>query len=355
MNEEEAKTNRKATRFAVLAVPLAMVAMLYSIWSHIDLALVNVQAPASFSRRAEPMTVNVCGTLSSLVRRLEYQLNGGHWVGVKGGPPRVLDGHFIIELHSELLRPGRNELRIRAYAYGRHRAEVKSVPINYDPSPVKLPLVADWSSGEVESYDGEWESFMANGERRVRPSPGMEGYDRIVLVTGAFPGGRRIETDVIFRRATNEARHGFGVLTLWGGHIDEPGVGPRRGWLFGLVWYSSRYNGVANDFSRKEGAGAVCSLTSAKGVSIAPGQRFNIVVETWPEIDADGLHRFRQRMKWWSAGKPAPEYWVELSDTARVLPDQEYSVALLASRCQVDFGPVSVTPLQRPAQTGQTD
>jgi hypothetical protein len=62
-----------------------------------------------------------------------------------------------------------------------------------------------------------------------------------------------------------------------------------------------------------------------------------------------------QRMKAWRQGEPEPEDWIESGDCALVkLPEREYSVALMAHCCRVDYGPVRVLPLARaPAATSR--
>jgi len=333
-------------RIALYFLPVVAAFPVYVLWGQMNLSLVEVETPArSYSRRTDHFTVNVCGTVSSLAKALEYQLNDGDWLSVKMEKPRVPEGSFIIELRADVLRKGMNELKIRAYAYGRSRAEVITVPINYDPTPIVLPLRVDWSSEGLELSDGLWERFRQDGEWRVRPKPGSEEYDRILVVAGSFPGPRRVETDVIFRSAIDRVRYGYGLLTLWGGHPDEPGSRLGRGWLYGQAWYASRYDGVASEFSAKYGDRAAVVIASSQVMPVSPGRKYRIVAETWPEATPAGRQRYRQHMKWWEDGTPEPEYWIELGDTANVMPLIEYGVALVAHRCQADFGPVIIKPL----------
>jgi hypothetical protein len=73
-----------------------------------------------------------------------------------------------------------------------------------------------------------------------------------------------------------------------------------------------------------------------------------LTAECVPELDEDGNHlRYRQRLKWHADGEPAPDEWIELTDTQGApLPPGEYAVGLVTHRCQVDFGPVTVTPIE---------
>jgi hypothetical protein len=188
-----------------------------------------------------------------------------------------------------------------------------------------------------------------DGEWRVRPVPGSENYDRIIAVTGAFAGGRRVETDLIFRsNAFGQVTFGFGVLSLWGGHPDDPGVSPRRGWNYGLAWFFSHHKGVGIEFSYKYGNAPIQCVSSYRTLNLAINHRYFLIAECWPELDTSGRHlRYRQRMKWWGEGEPAPDEWIDLADTEGApIPAREYSVAIIAHHCQADFGPVVVTPLE---------
>jgi hypothetical protein len=209
---------------------------------------------------------------------------------------------------------------------------------------------AAWApGGELEPQDGIWERVTANGEARVRPKPGFEGYDRILLVTAPFEGGRRIETSVVFRRSTapDGLDWGFGVLALWGGHPDDWTTLPRRGWSFGLGWYWSKPGGVGNEISYRRGPGTPRWVNGYRDFAPVPDQEYALIIEAAPELGPRGEHlRYRQRLKWWPSGRSEPAEWQELSDAQGVrLPEGEYAVALLSLRAQVEFGPVSVSAL----------
>jgi hypothetical protein len=306
-------------------------------------------APRRFTRRAGDFTANVCGAFASVVSGARYRLNDGLWQELRQSPPRVPPPFFTIELEAGALRPATNRLEIEATAFG-HKTETRLLQFDYDPAPITLPLNVDWSSHELDVQDGHWETFTVKGERRVRPIPGSENYDRLIAVCGAFSGGRRIETSFIFRHnAFDDRPFGFGVLPLWGGRPDDPGVSPRRGWNFSLAWYYSHYNGVGVEFSYKYGDAPPKWVSSYRDLKLVPGRRYFLAVECWPELDVAGRHRcHRQRMKWWAAGEPAPDEWIEVIDTVgSPIPPREYGVALVAHRSQVEFGPVVVTPLQK--------
>lgn len=307
-----------------------------------------LHAPKRFARRADDFTANVCGIFTAEVNNARYRLNAGPWLKLGQALPRVPSPLMTIELSADTLRPGTNHLEIEAAANS-YKPEMKLVQFEYDPAPISLPLKVDWSHDEFDVQDGHWENFATDSGWRVRPVSGSENYDRIIVVTGAFAGGRRIETDLIFRyNVSGEYPFGFGVLPLWGGRPDDPGVSPRRGWNFSLVWFYSRYNGVGSEFSYKYGDNPPAWISSYRDLMLEPGRRYFLVMETWPEQDATGHHlRYRQRMKWWPEGGTEPGEWIELADTEGApIPPREYGVALIAHRSQVEFGPVVITPIE---------
>ena len=75
--------------------------------------------------------------------------------------------------------------------------------------------------------------------------------------------------------------------------------------------------------------------------------KFGNVTETWPEVDALGRHlRYVQRMKWWAKDEQEPASWMELADSQGCpLRPGPYAIALMAHRCQVEFGPVRIESL----------
>jgi len=337
--------NRALRFIGVLSVASALCGFVWY-WNVPLVRMFNL--PESFSRRSGYFSVNIGGTVSKFAKEVRYRLNDAPWYKVSQGGLRASAPLFVIELAAEELHPGANTLTLEASAIGRP-PQYFSRQFNYDSSPISLPVTKDWLNSDVENYDGCWEAFLYNGDRRVRPKPGFEGYDRILVVTGAFSAGRRIETDVIFRyKTTDGGEFIFGVLPLWGGHPDDViHNGPRRGWNFSLVCYWNRYHGVGNEISYKLGKNPHDWVNSYRHVTLEAGVKYAIVVECWPELNDNGRHlRYRQRSKWWKLGTTEPGTWLELTDTAGApIPSGEYGIALLAYNCQADFGPVIVKPL----------
>lgn len=310
-------------------------------------------APRRFARRADDLTANICGRFNAAIKSARYRLNSGAWLKLGQAPPRVPSPLFTVELRASELLTGTNSLEIEAIANG-HKPEMQLVQFEYDPTQFSLPLKVDWSDHDLDVQDGHWEKGVIGGRRCVRPVPGSENYDRLVVVCGAFAGGRRIETDLVFRyNVATDRPFGFGVLPLWGGHPDDPGTSPRRGWNFSLAWYYSHYHGVGMDFSYKYGEASPVWVNSYRNLDLKPGLRYFLITETWPEQDATGHHRYyRQRLKWWPETGRAPDEWIELTDVEGApIPPREYGVALVAHRSQVEFGPVTVTPCGPSAHT----
>jgi hypothetical protein len=321
--------------------------------------------PKRFSRRYGELTVNICGSLASSAKNTRYRLNQSQWHQLlPQGKPRVPPPLFNIELRPEELHSGMNGLTIEASTSNSDRPEITFLEFEYDPNPIELPVRVDWSSNsDLEVQDGYWETFEVDGSWRVRPKPGFEGYDRLLNVTGAFPGGRRIETDVIFRKTgwlglRGKGTYGFGILSMWGGHPDKLGVYPRRGWNFGIAWFSGPPHdppGKVVEFSYKYGDDNALWSTNYQPLELKSNVRYLIISECFSELDAAGNHLgYRQRMKWWAEGESEPEQWLEITDRIKdakgkgkshLLQPGEYAVALLAHNTQVDFGPVIITPI----------
>lgn len=306
-----------------------------------------VHVPATFARRSGDFTANIIGTYASHVRAIYYTLNDGPPTEVARGRPRLPPPYFAIELHADELRPATNIVTIEAVPFI-GTAKQHQLTFQYDPGPVALPIQHQWSpASDLDSGDGVWETVQLGGEWRVRPRPGYEGYDRILVVAGAFPEGRRVETDVIFRWTTTPHDFGFGILPMWGGRPEKPGLSPRNGWNFSLVWYWSRYRGVGNEFSYRLGSDPYEWVSSYQNRTLLPNVRYRIVAESWPERDSRGkLLAYHQRMKWWPEGEPEPAAWLQLTDREGApLPEGAFGVGLLTLNSQVDFGPVTITSL----------
>lgn len=342
--------SKKLLRLALGAVVLAAVAGAVGFglwWSQPPLLEID-HAPVLFTRRGGDLSANLCGRAFRYAD-LRYQVNGGDWQPLVQEDPRAPKPWWTVELLGQELRTGVNEVVLEASALGRSTRR-ETLVFDYDDTPVELPLTQDWS-GALDVQDGQWETLEVDGARHVRPVPGTEYYDRMILATGAFAGGRRVETEVTFRSFRPwETWCGFGVITMWGGHHDQ-GHRPRRGWRYAIAWYMKPY-GMWCEFSDKAADGQRHDAFAGETwPEPEPGSRWSLIAECWPELDAQGNHlRHRQRMKLWPAGTPEPTAWLSVAERgdARV-PPGEYAVALVAHECQAEFGPVRVQAL--PART----
>lgn len=336
---------RPAIRRALAAAALLAVAHAYRT---ADLFTLE-HAPARFDRRAGDFTANVSGLRSRpfkyLARGFRARLNDGAWFDIPVGPPRTPWPFFTIELDANDLRAGANALVVEARAPLRP-AQTATARFDYEPGPVPLDLHERWDGArELAADDGVWERVRAGDGWRVRPRPGLAVWDKLLVVCGAFSGGRRVETEVIFRGAVPGRPFGLGVIPLWGGRPDgRPGV-QRAGWRYGLAWYDSSHGGVGAEIGVRAGEGERHARHVTRPLALEPGTHWRLATEAAP-IAAAGGTRWRVRVKWWRSGTPAPEAWQELVDDPAALPlAAEYGVALLSFWSAVEFGPVRVTRL----------
>ena len=339
-------------KVGIFVVVMGLAASVYGIqeldWFQGPSSVEVYHAPKLVSRRSGDFTANIVGALGGGGKELKYRLNDGPWSDVGRGGNRMPFPLFNVELFGDELRPGLNTLVLKTIPSESEQENV-TLDFEYDPKPIRLPIRVDWATTELDVQDGIWETFSVDGEWRVRPKPGAENYDRLLAVTGAFPEGRRVETDIIFRNYSDGSRpYGFGILPLWGGHPDNENVRPRRGWNFSLAWYYSHYEGVGMEFSYKNGKEEPEWISTYRPFKPKPGVRYHLIVDVWPEFDEKGRHsRYKQRMKWYAEGETIPYDWMEITDVeGSPIPEGEYGVALVAHRSQVEFGPIVVTPLE---------
>lgn len=303
--------------------------------------------PAVVQKRNADFTFNLTGELGSQVDSAKFKINDSEWQPVGRGGHRVPEPMFIIEIFDSQLVAGTNRLSFHAFA-GAETIE-SSHEFRYVDTAWVAPFVRTWEDSNLVIEDGYWNTFQSeDGQWRVRPKPGHEGYDRICVVAGAFDTPRRIETDLVFRHSLDEKReYGFGVMSLWGGRPDEPGYSPRRGWNFAMVWYWNRYKGGGNEFSYRHAHEWPKWVNGYRDIDLEPNVKYRIIVEVWPELDSLGNHIcYYQRSKWFRADAPEPDNWIDTRDIEGApLPARQYGLGLMAYRCQVDFGPVHVFPL----------
>ncbi|MEZ5988057.1 MAG: hypothetical protein R3F30_02820 [Planctomycetota bacterium] len=332
----------------LLTLPLA--ALVWLVVTLLSPPFRVLNAPGHYDHREGALGANISVALRPLVFGPEYRLNGGPWRPLDLGHSRAVTPLTTLEFTPDELRAGENLCELR------HRSllgtPVDELRFTYDPAEIRLPLHVDWSAGPVEVQDGWWTRLEVDGGWRVRPEPGYEGYDRILLVVGAIQGGRRVETEVTFRSRVEVSKigeYGFGVFSLWGGHPDEPdrGGGLRRGWRFAMSWFWSKPGGVGNEISERVADGPSHWVNTYRDYDVRPGSTHRVVVETQPAYDQEGVfHGWRIRSKWWPRGADEPQEWMVTWDREGApLPDLGYGVGLMALLCQVEYGPVEVEAL----------
>jgi hypothetical protein len=344
----------RARRYFRRAVVAAAVLLLlgYVVYWNMPLLVVE-HLPERYTRRAGDLSANVTGWMPRfLVRQATFRLNGGPEAPVGQGWPRDVPPNFTIELPADQLKAGKNVLEIEAKGWLRPSVRLTREFV-YVPDPIRLPLTVEWQSELLDVQDGDWETTQEGGETWVRPRPGTEDYDRILMATGSFEGDRRIETEAIFRHHTigrfhkGAREYGFGVLSLWGGHPDEWSHRPRRGWSFALSWYWSKPGGIGNEISYRAGEGEASWVGGYRDFEVAPDVRYRIVVEVRRLHDPRGFDYFEQKTKWWRSGTKEPPRWMILDDRGGgTLPSGPYGIAVMAFNCQAEFGPVRVLPIE---------
>jgi len=335
---------RRIKAFAVLAVAAGAITCL---WLLTQPLVQIVHMPQTYPRRAEYFSANVSILLHELVYETRYRLDGGAWKTVSRDESnfRLHPPISTIEIPKRDLKVGKNRIVIEAFGWLGNSQRVEG-SFDYDPSPIELPMSVEWKDRDLEAQDGYWEAIESDGTWWVRPKPGFEGYDRILVVSGAFAGGRRVTTEVILREL-QAWDGGFGVLALWGGHPDDLDHTLRRGWSYALSWYWGRLQGIGSDISYKDGPGTPVLANAYRAYDPELGKRHHIVVEVFEELNPDGTHfGYRQRTKWWPEGSEEPDVWVDARDVyGSPLPEGEFSVALLSFWARVEFGPVHIEPL----------
>ncbi len=319
----------------VLAVILvAAGAIAYTLYARADLIEFDPIAK-TYVRRSGALSVNLGGTFGAGVTRATYRINGGPWHVFEHHAERSPSPRFVLEVTADELKQGLNKLKLAVQARARS-GEAETVEFTYDSSPVELPTKKKWTDGDVlDQQDGPWE--IKNG--RVRPVPGTEAFDRLLIVTGAFAGSRRVKTTLIFRSGHEKKPFGFGVIPFWGGH-PEKGKRPRLGWRYGLAWYYSWRRGLGAEFAERIGRVPPKWISSYRGFTPKPGVVYHLLAEGIEEPDGRTV-----RYKFWKDGDEQPKRWHGAKDADggnSKLPDGEYAVALVAHRAQVEFGPVSV-------------
>ena len=301
--------------------------------------------PSVFLNKADGLSLNIHGKLDETVSIKNYRINSGQERMPRADSPRIKDREFVLEFLVDDLQAGKNKLKVTISNMLGRKREV-DLSFEYDATTPHLPLVISWQNASLESQDGQWEKIQRGDQVLVRPIPGTEGYDRILLASGAFKGSRRVECTLTFVSRDSSAKlFGFGIMPLWGGHTDSTQLSPHRGWKYGLGWYYSKDEGVGLEFADKIDDDQHITLSKYTKFNPAPGERYKIIIDAQQVLNEHGDHvTYRQTMTWDTLNSNQEPITIELKDDrAEPLKDSHYAVALLAHRAQVEFGPVKVS------------
>lgn len=288
--------------------------------------------------------VNITGTVSNPANldSLYYRLRGGPPSLLTAGPDGfrlVSDGDFNVELDTEDLIPGDNDVELSGVHFNGKRADT-TVTVVYTPG-VSAPLpdtlafsAASQVSDVASVVDGCWE-LTPEG---ARTCPGSMGYDRL-LAAGQRHWGSDVEVLVPitihdYETVFPDNGPAIGVGFGWQGHTGtgQPRLGhPYQsiGFIRGLA--SSPYLELM-----RNGDVGVAVVPAA----IAIGTRYLLRIQS----QATTATTSRVRMKVWVDGSPEPGAWQIQND----FTTRTGSILLIAHRADVTFGDAIIAPLSSP-------
>ncbi len=329
---------------SLAALGMAVLVLMFSVGPARYIAIFP-SSPTAIELKTGDLTANFTGRkglVGLMVQDIAFRANQGEWHRFMPESPRVNARDILVEVPAAQLRAGANSVDVALTSYLGQRRQVQLM-FDYDPRPVDLPLVRSWDKAIPEIQDGRWERVQTDLGWRLRPVPGAEGYDRLVLASPPFTQGRRGSVDVTFLESTG-ALFGFGLIPLWGGHNDPEALSPRRGWEYGIAWYySHKKGGFGVEVSQKYGSEKHRTSKRYQKADPVPGETYRLIAEAWPEKDASGrLLTYHLRMKWSHPASGAESDWIGMTDAKVPLQDKPYAVALVAHRVQAEFGPVTI-------------
>jgi hypothetical protein len=305
------------------------------------------------SRRSGALTANFSGRVGSGASSLEYSINNGAWIPVDLSSKAFDQETVTLQVPRSLILGGQqlNHVFVRGSTWLKETEAEFPVRFVYDDAPPALPLVWSAAKGRTESDHGLWVQQARDGDPLIQPVPGTEGYDRILLLSGAFAGARRIRARIVYLQGSLPhpgMLHGYGLIPLWGGNVDEDGVCPRRGWRYGLCWFYSAEQGYGIEFSNKPGAQEHDTVNRYAAFEPQPGRVERILIEAWPTQDEGAFSGWHIRAKRWFEDEQEPQAWLQFSDSGgKRLPEQEYAVAFLAHRCSAGIFEARIEKLSR--------
>lgn len=306
-----------------------------------------------YSAPTGTLSVNVTGKRTRFVGKIEYrQGDTGPWLRLDLASPRLSRRSVVFELFPNEAKAHEITVNIRATSkIGTTRRFSRVVQIEAGSAVPVAPYLHEWIADDLETQDGRWELAVApSGETGswVRPSPGTEAYDRILLAGPSFSGPRRVEFSFVLDEIRKTpAPYGVGVLALWGGHLETTDRRPRRGWEYALGWWYSAYPGFGVEIARRVDNGPISTDNATRDEPIELGKVYHMALEARPisKKDARGI---ALRMKWSNSKDEleSADWILETFDTGQDLSvNKSYAIGVLAHRTSARFSPIQITPL----------
>ncbi|MCF6336934.1 MAG: hypothetical protein L3J84_03155 [Gammaproteobacteria bacterium] len=301
--------------------------------------------------------VNVLGNVSDPdgVASLHYALNNGPDVtlGIGADIYRLANsGDFNIEIDTNIdadnntLRVGANSLVITAVNNLGDTTE-QTVTVNYhNDSEWPTTYSIDWASvGNIQNVaqvvDGKWDLSLSG----VRP---VElGYDRLIAIGEINWTDYEITVPLTVHSidpagyASPSNGPGVGILMGWLGHNDDnvQRTQPKTGWrpIGALGWY--RWRSETNERLNLLGieGGTLQRNTTLR-------LQFGLPYMMKMRVKSNAGQGNTYSLKWWEAGQSEPAEW-DLQGTGQLTSPQEGSLMLVAHHADVEFGNLSIEPI----------
>jgi len=303
--------------------------------------------------------INIRGNVSanSTIRSLTYTVNGTAGVPLEMGPDtrRLQDlGDFNIELDTETLLSGRNDVEITAFD-DQGNVGTARVTVDFTDNEWPLPYQTNWgAAGAVEDQaqvvDGIW-TVGADGIRTAQI-----GYDRLV----ALGDDQWIDYEAEFTVTIHEIdTAGFdptsepfvGILLRWPGHsfdgvddVDTVDVGtlPQPRWYY---WPAGSLSGY---YLALDGTSQV-KIETNESIQLDDAPEFVMDLDTTYSARArvqTGSAGVNHRLKVWPEDTDEPLEWtVNVTEETNDAGPPGGSLLLIAHYFDVTFGDVTVNPI----------
>lgn len=289
--------------------------------------------------------INILGNVTGATS-LSYTLNGGPSQVLSIGPDgkRLQNtGDFNIELHYTKLNNGANTVLIKASDAS--TTSTQTVTVNYAAGNAwPLPYTADWSTmatpqDGAQVVDGNW---TIDDEQLQVVTP---GYDRLVALGSMSWTDYEVEVPVTVKSLNPSSQgSGVGLIVRWLGHVNSGNnAQPADGWrrIGAMVWYRWTSGGSAAFEMRGNGGQDILPSRSDRPIQFNVPYIFKVSVQSSTFTGNPATYRF----KFWPVGENEPPQWF-MSTTGNAGEPAAGSVVLVAHHAMVDWGDVTVRPIQ---------